>query len=309
MASSSQKNQVVIVGPSKSGKTTYLAALQVAAHQRMGNRTNEGGERWVCNVCDMNTNMRRISNQSRQIVLDGECVIPATDETHEYEFQVELSRGRPGRRGLFGLNAIRQGPRFCAIDGPGGSIFGTATTTLSLPVDQLDKYRKTLVEKARGAQGLLLCVDSTDEDACGDYFLDLPDFLEDIGRPLPFQRIVILLTKAEKMVLHERDAMMTLFEKSAGKHARHLLVNAIETLKSYLRGRSSIACGWCSTFGFVPGEGTPNYDPKNDSGNDRLLTVREGMTTRDKIASWEPFRLLDPVVYLATGDQTSLEII
>ena len=62
-----------------------------------------------------------------------------------------------------------------------------------------------------------------------------------------------------------------------------------------------VHCGWTSVYGFVPGEGSANYDEQRET----LLVYDQA----DPLfwQKWVPFRVLDPFIYLATGEPMSLQ--
>ncbi len=73
-------------------------------------------------------------------------------------------------------------------------------------------------------------------------------------------------------------------------------------LMKYLdpKAQQRVCCGWASAYGFVPKEGSANYDFEQD----RLRVYDE----QDKRfwQRWQPFRILDPFIYVATGNAMSL---
>src|SRR5207249_3956324 len=88
--------------------------------------------------------------------------------------------------------------RFRLLDGPGGVEVGPHGGRDDRDENQR-KLRHAVLECGRRSQGLLLCVDSSDENRAEDFFKYLADLFRDIGRaPLPFRRVVVLLTKADK---------------------------------------------------------------------------------------------------------------
>jgi len=300
------ESKVVIVGPSKSGKTCYLSTLAVAGWKRAAaseSYSNDGSSDLRCVVKPINQAMQDLSKNAQKIVIEGRFPINATMQVSncEFDFEVEV----PRRKFLGGNAWVKHHSHVHAIDGPGGSIFGTIGGVATVD-ERLKEYREQLVSHAKVADGLLLCIDATDEESAGAYFIDLPDLIQELEH-WPFKRLVILLTKAEKLVPHELGAIDQLKSMSAAKYVTYLIGPTLGMLRSY-GADVPIACGWCSAFGFVPGEGTPNYNPQSEE-DDQLLSVLPGMTMPQKIRSWEPFRMLEPLIYLASGERGSLELI
>jgi hypothetical protein len=118
---------------------------------------------------------------------------------------------------------------------------------------------------------------------------------------LPYRRVVVCLTKADKVFLpHARAAHQAAIEDDPRVRAADLMTRAaLSALRQYGR-RTQIGACWVSAYGFIRDEGSANYDQRTDG----LLTHPQGGSSHHVTAgidAWEPFQVLDPFVWVATG--------
>jgi hypothetical protein len=249
----SVKNQVLIAGPVRAGKTQYLGALKVAA-----DRTPNEADPVRCHVLRMNEAMDALDNLTRRSLVRGSggdgagaAGLPATTQVREYSFEFECDADAP--KGLFGGGGPTQ---FRLLDGPGGVEIGPHGGRHDRD-ENARKLRQAVLECGRKSQGLLLCVDSSDEDRAGDFFQYLGNLFRDIGTtPLPFRRVVVLLTKADRyfaglaLRTSRRDeAAAASLARAADPwpRARLLLTrDGVGALRKATAAGTQIACGWCS---------------------------------------------------------------
>lgn len=321
---SSLNSPVLVIGPSKAGKSVYLSALVLATEKNWKSEYGLNGtaasieaekDRGLYSrvaVITKNKAMADLTKSGRQFIDEGIPQFGGSQVHVTYEFDLKLKASSTSSS-WFGLqteNRIVTAP-FCVIDGPGGTIFPSAARSrgsVDLPADQLEKFRTDLVAHARRSKGILICLDACDHDSAGAFFHDLLDFFSPIGHPLPFERIVFLLTKAEKMVPNRRGADKLLMNLDPRPQLEDLLPVSLNTIFNWKRDTAQVCCGWASAYGFIPNEGSPNFIDTKDKGS-KLRSVQPDMTLNDKLRLWMPFRLLDPLMFLATGEQGSLKTV
>jgi hypothetical protein len=249
-----------------------------------------------------------LSLRAKEIVFNGFMPFNATTNTLRFEFDLKLMPKTPEKKSILRKAPQETTMRFAALDGPGGGPFPGYGKAEDVELDehQLKECREAMVNQAKRSEGLLMCVDANDENASAAFFLHLGRFFGEVGRPLPFKRIAVILTKAEKRVSYRRGADKDVANLCPAMRLQELLGESLPTLDNYKQRDVRIACGWVSTFGFVANEGSPNYDPETKDGRERLRSSQDGAPIIDKIRLWRPFRLLDPLIYLATGELGTL---
>lgn len=288
---------ILIVGPPRAGKTCLLSAAHLE-----GNFTSFQGGDAQSNIIPKNPKMISLLEDARRTIQSGSLMneIDATTVTAEYEFDLRITYSK---RSLFRARESVTSFRF--LDGPGGALLPNAEDADEIDQMEIDEFRETLLEYARISHGLLLCVDSTDEAIAKLFFIYLPTLFANIGTlPLHFDRMVILLTKSDSYFVKEkRNARAAATQANAWQRAAELLTDPqIGNLIGYLGDHTEVACGWSSAYGFVPKEGTANFDARHN----RLRTY-DPRTQTASPNSWQPFRTLDPFVFLATGEKRSLQ--
>ena len=119
---------------------------------------------------------------------------------------------------------------------------------------------------------------------------------------------MICLTKADRfVVLHPAIATREEFEhEDPVTRARRVISDAgLNTLKMYLREENiDIRAGWASVYGFEPETGRPNYSADNEG---LLINAGMGATAADVLERWQPYQVIDPFVFLTTGELMSLK--
>ena len=301
-------DQVLMIGPASAGKTCYLSALEHAAH-----RTFLEASPFRCRLHKQNDGLRDLCLRGRQIIREGRLdqKIDASTSVSDYSFEF-VCQPNPDdggwsqfKRLLFGAQERQM--QFHFLDGPGGALLPTRR---GLDDDgdenQYESFRENLIAHARRAQALIVCADAYNLQLAAAFFEHLPKLLGQIASEgcLPFRRVVVLLTKAEMLVVQEgRGALEKLVSYSAWHHARQLLSTSLGSLLAHLDDSTEMACGWASAYGFIDGEGSANYDPQTgglrtfDPNYPQMLT--EG---------WRPLRVLDPLIYLTTGAHNSMQV-
>lgn len=295
--------EYLVIGPTKAGKTGLLAALYRAT-QDIGDELRSEG--MTVKMPTMNTPMQKLCSQGEGIVDDGRLQVQASNDLVKYEFTLEITWPR---------FPIPLWPRkkvqlaFTTWDGPGGSLFDTHNAQTQVFDDpNTKKFRDEQIQALRRADGFILCLDATDDSLQRVLFRTLPRIMREADMAdLPCTRVVICLTKVDKLYKDRgTEAYEAAMAASAIELSRALLPKtANATLHSYCTN-ARFGFGSTSVFGFLP-DGRPNYDPVGD----RLqfwgdMKTPEGVPAVD---AWQPFRVLDPFLWLAGAPCRDLEIL
>jgi len=287
--------QFVIFGPSNSGKTSLLSTLQQAVFNR-----DESGWR----VIPKSEGARRLFRAAGGAVLDGRAIANATYDMTKVAFEFEFTR----KPSLF-LPRQTVKAHYSLLDGPGGALFvdGTAGGQDD-DVEQAEAFRAELLSHMRQSIGAMLCVDATDRSKARSFFLNLPDILCDLGMDkLPFRRFVICLTKADALFVDRRSQAHEAAQQSdAVQLARDILTRpGVNALLSFAPKTMEIAVAMTSAYGFDVERGNALIDAR--TGQIALRADgRTGDISQD-IERWQPFRVVDPFIFLASGDLGSLQ--
>lgn len=276
-----------MLGPFQTGKTMMIAALQHHVDARL--------HRIVAND-RLTTEMFHCG---AEIVRGWRAEGNNTVET--FRFELTTTRRR------FGLFPEVVCASFEVVDAAGGIGLPVASSYDAGDGDPAHRHstRARLLEQLRESEGILLCVDAFQEqEEAPIFFRELPTLLAEIDRrPVPFDRVAICLTRCDRLVAHAGDgaeallASMDPLERAERVLTRH----GIQTLKTYLKPTARVAVGFSSVFGFVGG--APNHSPEHT----RLRTTLDEES--DAIDLWRPYRLLDPFVFLATGNPGTMRAV
>lgn len=311
-------DRVLVIGPATAGKTCYLGTLEPAA-----DRSQMSARGWRCKVQRPNEQFMKLAQDVRQAIVRGsfDHKINATEgvNCYEFEFVVERSSSKSERSSGGWRSFLRLGgaqpaaptraiSRYRILDGAGGLLLALHETLDDDHDDKTEsrKFRRQLIEEGRRSQGLVLCVDAGNRELAALLFQSLPTLLHEWSDPvLPFRRVVVLLTKAEMVVADARRKAKREIEeqRSAWQHTRRMFGPVLGSLFGALSESATLAFGWCSAYGFIPGEGSPNFDPKTLG-----LRSFDPNVPLEACLTWEPFRVLDPLIFMATGDPCNLDV-
>lgn len=280
----------VVIGPSGSGKTALLASLQHAAALDFHERPD-----MQLKVIPRNQQMIDLFSAFEQTLKNGQFPVTSNAEIFTYEFDLTITRRLMGYKMPFG--ELTQ--RFVVIDGPGAALIGNEGGN-AMDVDDvlMKQYRNTILEHARVASGLVLCVDGTNERAVSAFSRYLPGLLANIAAPLPFLRFAICVTKADEHFYHHGPSAATAAENADPiRRAREIMhqVN-LNILDGMCARNARIGVTWCSTYGFLQ-HGASNFDPTTR----RLRQHDESQDAPVDRAKWRPRHVLDAFVFIATG--------
>ncbi|NVB39828.1 hypothetical protein G6O69_18440 [Pseudenhygromyxa sp. WMMC2535] len=268
----------LIIGPAGSGKTTLLASLYHACANMKPNTTKIHAQFYP-----QSEPARRIISIANTIVEERRLPLAASDTVEQFTFDLKIKRNRIFYR--------THSMTFRMWDGPGGTLFPQVGQFTDMVAHQ--QFRTQLVGALRGANGLMLCIDSTDPDAHKSLFRSLPDFLFETGqRELPVTKAYICLTKVDRYFYRQATKARAAAEAPNSARARldELMPTAVKSaLSNFLKPNVKIAISWCSPYGFMP-EGEPNYDEDTDE-------LRRASGVAD-INAWHPYRVLEPFMFL-----------
>jgi hypothetical protein len=216
----------------------------------------------------------------------------------EYRFKVEVSgREQPEmkpRRLGWPKKKRRWMADVAVLDAPGGFAWGADGSETD--------HRRLMFERASRCQGMIFCVDANNSEACSDFFLQMPEFISKVSAEgMPFSRIAVVLTRADQVHNHAGAGNRRQLESDIpwGRVRQLLSRNSLSALlQAADNGNAQLACGWASAYGFVPYEGTANFDPETQA----LLTCNPNVPINQLYDSWEPFRVLEPFVFLLSGE-------
>jgi GTPase SAR1 family protein len=289
----------MIIGPSGSGKTSLIGVLQFATG-RLARQPNKR-----LRMLPASADMNELIGLSNAAVEHGRLPIPSTRQIKRYIFDYTVSQSDSG-------NMFRQtdSTRFSMIDTSGGAILGDAQTwaEAGFDVEEMKKARAEAIAQLKSASYIILCADATDNKAAAYFVRHLPNLLAETGTErLACEKLVICLTKADRYVAnHDRITTQEQFRyEDPIERAVHVISDvSLNILAMYLREDVEIRAGWASVYGFDPKTGLPNYDPDNDC---LLINTSIDAEPADILERWHPYQLIDPFVFLTTGDTMGLK--
>lgn len=301
------QHRSIIFGPTKAGKTLFLASLQHAADNR---ERGEQGRNY--RIQPHNPDATTLFANARELIAGNAAAINATRSLQRFEFGFRIDQGldplmrawvslRDFTRTVRGL-AVDQGLEISMRDGPGGWLFDDSAVSVDGELDYQAEMvgRQELLDDLRAADSAILCIDATAPDRAMTFFRSLPSITGRLGSStLPFKRLAICLTKADAHFQSERHSARRAMERQDPvARARTILTRpGVNALFNYLEIDAEVVVGWTSAFGFTA-NGEANFDP----GTQSLLMHAGLVDAREAIEGWRPCNVLDPFVFLATGD-------
>jgi hypothetical protein len=299
----------MIIGPPESGKTALVCMLKHATAQPREHNDHPGYKVFELPGA---RDTHALFQKASETIYKGRLPIIATQGVSQYDFSLEkdLLPESERRSRLFSHRAHTQNHvhYFRLFDGPGGAIFKQSDGDgADRDAGSEKDYRDLLIKEGRNSQGLIVCADGNDSNKIGAFLTGLDDVMYEIGPHLPFRRIAFILTKADKFFAdHGPLAEKKAAETSPVKHLKDIIGDvALQMFLNRFDANSQITvvCGWTSVYGFVHNQGCPNYDCEKDQ-----LLVYDPANQRC-IEHWHPFRVLDPFVFMATGNPGKMECI
>ncbi len=305
-------SEYVVIGPSKVGKTALLSTLQHAAFA------------WARGQCGFESvevrpsseTMVELFHEVTATLKHGQLPINASTELTEYGFEVSTRGHRPFLLFLRREHVTRVG--FKMLDSPGGAIFGSGTEGGDVDYEAMARFREHLVNSLRTARGLLLCVSAINPDQAFEFFCDLPQAFNRTGlAELPAQRVAICVTKADAFTSQRswgRSSLENLRAECPLEVARSILSKpTFATLRQFLRPDAQVAFGFASAYGFLEHEGCANFDPERQGlmvhVGDEDGNTDGSFDPARKIDAWQPYQVLHPFLFLATGMSDGLTVV
>lgn len=289
----------VVFGPTRSGKTNLLGSLHLAAR----NVPTEGDT--SLDIVKASPDLLGLFRLFGAALTRAEGV-PPIDGTYavaRYRFALRTSR----RRLLMPTETLET--PFQVVDAPGATLLpAPGCAALSDEGWGTDEHRGELVAELAQARGFVLCVDPTAEEDLATYFIELPPLLEEVAqrRTQPFERGVVCLTKADRY-FHERGnrARGDAYARDPSQVlARVLSPMGMSSLVSLCRRPAALGVCWTSVLGFLP-DGCSNFEV--ETGGLKHTAARGGFAAA--AAAWQPFNVLDPFLFAATGRADGVTVI
>ncbi|HKR13073.1 MAG TPA: hypothetical protein VJT15_13520 [Pyrinomonadaceae bacterium] len=302
----------VMLGPARSGKTTLLTAIKRACDQPANDGLN-------LEFIPGEETARKIKNAINQIA-NRQQGHQATADVKEFPFEVHLSAKAPH----LWSPPVEEDLYVVMSDGGGGFLLPSD--------DKIDKtFRPKLIETARTARSLILCVDisnpasTTLEKELAICFAEMSKLTPTWStvhwtakfwawlrrKPVPqprkrmrsclnVDRFLLLLTQVDKLC-HQLPQGIDRTVRFAEmidpvEQARELLgVPVLKTIQNSLKPSAQFAVGVISAMGFHPRTGDPFADV---DGTPLNLDSESG---EDILRRWTPFGIRDAIYFLATG--------
>lgn len=321
---SSEVPNIMMIGPTESGKTTLLKVLRLAAARKLSDGTE-------VSVAPENPYAKQIFGEALSISKTGVFgrtgTLAPTECTFTISCEVEkdalvnnwVDKAKPGIRAwIEGTVEKVNEPRterikeesvmrLTVLDGAGGDILGRAHDDKMEDQGAVKDSRSRLIELAAKSVALIVCVNASDSKSTEAFFRDFQEFFDDVkeyGGQVPFQRVAIVVTQADRLVedfgstalseLEQRDASAEA-SKAMGFFALSGLFQALSP-----EARERVYAGWASVYGFIPMEGSVNFD----SEQNRMAIFKEDDARWTE--NWFPYGVVAPFVFACTGKTSNL---
>jgi hypothetical protein len=299
------EEEYLIIGPSQSGKTCLVGVLDHASTMVSPAQFEINPE---------NPDMERLIGQAGEVSRNGRMPWNATSATTTYKFSIrsqETPKFAPLTAPVVPPRPDRLKVRkhmFQLLDGPGEALFPDSNDQSEMSnAGETKSPEQQLIELGRRSKGIILAIDVNDVSSVSKFFTSLGPALRKMANAdhyVPFERMVLVLTKADKFFQeNRRDAHKLALQANPWSEVQRLLGRAgMRNLTRFMHPnyRKRIYCGWASVYGFVPDEGSANFK-KDDNGEESLAVYDPNDPFF--INKWEPFQILDPFVFLATGEE------
>ncbi len=285
----------IVIGPTKVGKTGLLSTLELA-----GDTQPRRFHPQNVVVYPRSDELVELFSTVKNTLRNGVLPMGATQGMQKYSFKLAVSWVESG---FFTKVKRELETTFVMWDGPGGVMFPDSNAA-DVDHKQIEEFRKRVVAEMHDGDGLILCISADDPDAM-TFFTQLPKLIYEVGYDrLPYDRVAICFTKADKWAQKETQgkcsALEHVWDTDPVAFLRKTLAQpTLARLRNSLQPETQVALGFVSAYGFLPDQsGLPNYNPTTDS---MLVVQEEACDYKDVIDAWRPFQVLDPFVYVATG--------
>jgi len=305
---SNHKN-IVIIGPSKVGKTALVASLYQAA-VTMNQRLQKSHH--SIEVIAKNRDTRDLFTKIHQLLQTGAIPFAGSHNIINYHIQMTApaitSSWFSTLKQMFGLEQ-KQEDDICDIffpDAPGGAVFhGDDDEADEVTINDL---RHQLIKKLSSTFGLIICLDASilspkfntneQKKAALNFAKWLPGLLSEVlekqntSNRLNIRRVCIVMTKSDlwaKNNNYSTVAETTVQNRNAYDHAIDLLGRSFFTgLRQFFDKNTEFNFFMSSVFGFYQGRIQDNFFTEMDE--DEVLSLDE----------WIPFNVIEP--FLAAVD-------
>jgi hypothetical protein len=311
-------DNIMMIGPTQAGKTSLLSVLRLASARKVNGKrvrirpVNDHAKELFGRALDIVETgaIRHGANvSSTRYVFELTCDIKKRVRVEHFEEVPHRFWGQPTRVDRSYFEMVDEPRTFTlnVLDGKGGDVFGGRGD-----LEDEGEYRRRraeLVEMAGQSSALVICVNASDPTSTKHFFRNLQGFLDDVhsgGVRTPFARVAIALTQADRKVEQcGSSAQKTLEEldpadeatRTLGVHAKAGLFQALGEA-----AQRNVYAGWVSVYGFIPDEGSVNFDSVN--GRIAIFRPDDAKWTDD----WVPHCVLEPFLFACTGDAEGLAL-
>lgn len=301
--------KIVIIGPSKVGKTAIVSSLQQAVSTRALDLNGLD-----INVAASNEVTNQLFSSALRLIVDGFLPFAGTASVIDYAFKVAATQPVTGLmqiiHNLFGIqNTLEAEIEF--PDAPGGALFEGDDEEVDHVL--MKQYRKRLIGLIKECDGLIICVDismlngrsnkNNRYRAALEFARWIPNLLNEClfgsnSLKLDLKRVCVVLTKADLWAAqngHTLDAEQVVKSADAYALTKELLGPIfLQTLKSKFAANADIAFCMSSVYGFLDGAPNPTF------GEQAKRRDRRSEPTID-VNLWKPYNAIEPFIFLLTG--------
>ncbi|MBN1572426.1 MAG: GTPase domain-containing protein [Deltaproteobacteria bacterium] len=281
-----EKKEILIIGPSQSGKTAMIASIQRAILNWNEKKTGTN-----LSIFPVNTEMEELLElYEMQVIENG--YLPRTGSAGFSNYLFDLEFRRTGIGWLLG----KKGIRFNFTDGPGGDLIPSLEKKSDFDKHEIEKRRNDLINRLEKASSFIVCIDSTDEKSAFDFWAILPTILR--KRKKKFDRFVICLTKADRYFAERYiNPLEEIESEDPIKRGTELLgKTGLKFIDMHCK-ETKVGICWTSAYGFIESDGNANYNKKED----KLRYWGEGFTEQEVMDNWTPYQIVEPFLFVATG--------
>lgn len=304
-------SKVVIIGPSKVGKTAIVSSLQQAVNTQTGTELNERD----IDVLSANEQTGQLFKSALRLIIDGFLPFAGTASVIDYEFKLSVTQESSGVmkivHDLFNIQNV-QSADIQFPDAPGGALFEGDDEEVDYVL--MRQYRERLIALIKECDGLIICVDISmlngRKDRNSHYQVALefakwiPSLLEEAlfgtkGSKVNINRVAVVLTKSDLWAAqqgHTTEAEHVVGEQDPYKLTEDLLgAIFINTLRRRFKPETEIAFCMSSVYGFLDGAPNPLFgqqSKRKDRRSDPMIDPN----------LWKPYNVIEPFIFLLTGE-------
>lgn len=311
------EHNIVVIGPSKVGKTALVASLVQSANTISFQLRDENVNVFVSPNNDIT---RKLFSQSLDLIRYNRLSFQGTQDIIDYEMKLES----PHIEATF-FEKIKEyigigEPTHCTInfpDAPGGALFQGDDEEYDNVV--AEKFRGKVVNRLRESKGLIICLDASyltpkanNESDLKEVALAftkwLPDVLAEVVQnsdktKLDITRVCFVMTKAD-LWAHRFSwndmAQVHVQNRNGYEHAKEVLGRMFfNSIRHYFSKDTEFAFCMSSVFGFTE-EGRVNESFIQNMNKKR--SRGEGQNIEISVEDWQPYNVIEPFIFLLNGD-------